>query len=655
MVMKQPIFFLICLFLSIAPSIQAQETAAVKYYRDGEIALLEEQPKKALRLFKKAARENPDLAAAYRGMGVACEMLNDFEQAVNHYEEVLAMDSMFSRLLYYQLGEVYYKIGESERALELFKKFKSLQDIDLEHFSLNGDKEVDKEKGAQEKIDGSIRAVHITLDPERFRQIEEIKNLGPSINSKLDEVFPFLSNDQMLLFFTRRNISKNDENLLYSEWENHKWKNGNSVGSSFNTSSPEGMSTFVRDGKLMYFTACQRETVLGYCDIWEAQVDHTTIKNVKALNGDANSERWESQPSISCDGSTLYFASKREGGYGGTDIWYSTRDSDGYWSRPKNMGPRINTALDEEAPFITNDGKALYFSSTGHLGMGEQDIFVSYLEDHNIWGTPQNLGPPVNTAYREFGFFLSADGHTGYFASNRPEGLGGMDIYSFQLNGDLYTEAITYVEGYVTDSSSLEGMKVKVYIEGREAISTSDQGRFFLCIPAKDTLDISVKVDKYLPYYRTVAVPEWDNRNFFPINIKLRSINDLQPKSPPVVKKDTVVSRKIRQRKHYTHTIQFGFDSDVVTPDELDKLVDFVNSVSDKEFLRIEIIGYADDVGSEQYNLELSENRAKKIGLYMIERGIPSDQLYREGRGEVKNKRPKKENRKVELKIYTIE
>jgi len=551
---------------------------------------------------------------------------------------------------------VYYKIGESERALQLFKKFKNLQGLDISNFSLNGNKEVEKEKEAQEKIDGTIRAVHITLDPERFKQIETIENLGPAINSKLDEVFPFLSNDQALIFFTRRNVSKNDENLFYSAWENNRWKNGNSVGSSFNTSSPEGMSTFVRDGQLMYFTACQRETVMGYCDIWEAQIEGTDIKNVKALNGDANSQRWESQPSISCDGSTLYFASKREGGYGGTDIWYSTRDADGYWSRPKNLGPRINTKLDEEAPFITNDGKALYFSSTGHLGMGEQDIFVSYLEDNNIWGEPQNLGPPVNTAYREFGFFLSADGSTGYFASNRPEGHGGMDIYKFQLNGELYAEAITYVEGYVTDSASGKALPTKVFIEGREAVLTTEEGRFFLCVPSMDTLQISVKVDQYLPYHRTVAIPEWDNRNFFPINIKMRSIRDLQPKSPPVVEKtDTVETRRIRQRKHYTHTIHFEFDSDKISPDELDKLVDFVDGIADKEILRIEIVGYADDVGTEQYNLELSENRAKKIGLYMIERGIPSDQLYREGRGEVKNNRPKEENRKVELKIFTIE
>jgi outer membrane protein OmpA-like peptidoglycan-associated protein/tetratricopeptide (TPR) repeat protein len=649
----QLVWFLLLFFFT--QSLVAQNTAAVEYYRAGEIALLEEKPKKALRSFKRAIKENPDLAAAYRGMGVACEMLNEYEQAVNHYEEVLAIDSMFSRLLYFQLGEVYYKIGESERALELFKKYKDLQEVDLVNFSLNGDKEVAMEEEVVDKVDGNIRAVHITLDPERFKQIEAVENLGPAINSGLDEVFPFLSNDQMLLFFTQRNINRNDENLLFSEWDNGRWKKGSSVGSSFNTGSPEGMSTFVRDGKLMYFTACQRETVMGYCDIWEAQVEGTSIRNVKALNGDANSPRWESQPSISCDGSTLYFASKREGGYGGTDIWYSNRDADGYWSRPKNLGPRINTSLDEEAPFITNDGQALYFSSTGHLGMGEQDIFVSYLDENGIWGEPQNLGPPVNTAYREFGFFLSADARTGYFASNRPEGEGGMDIYKFQLTEGLYAEPITYAEGYVTDSLTREGLSTKVFIDGREAVKTTQEGRFFLCVPAKDTLRISVKVDQYLPYYRTIAIPDWDNRNFFPINIKMRPIRDLQPKSPPPPPKDTIAPPRIRQRKHYTHTILFEFDSDQVSPDEFDKLVDFVDKVAEKEILRIEIIGYADDVGTEQYNLELSENRAKKIGLYMIERGIPSDQLYREGRGEVVNNRPKEENRKVELKIYTIE
>ena len=170
------------------------------------------------------------------------------------------------------------------------------------------------------------------------------------------------------------------------------------------------------------------------------------------MDGYANSEKWESQASISCDGSLLFFASNRKGGLGGTDLWMSTRQADGSWSDPKNLGPKINTELDEEAPFITNDGKTLYFSSTGHLGMGEQDLFMSRLDDKGNWMAAINLGEPINTASRELGFFLSADGKTGYFSSNRKGGMGGMDIYKFELSEYLYAEPITFVEGFVKDS-----------------------------------------------------------------------------------------------------------------------------------------------------------------------------------------------------------
>ncbi|MBK7872164.1 MAG: PD40 domain-containing protein [Saprospiraceae bacterium] len=146
---------------------------------------------------------------------------------------------------------------------------------------------------------------------------------------------------------------------------------------------------------------------------------------------------------VSCDGSTLYFTSDREGGLGGTDIWVSKRNLDGNWSEPENLKFPINTPSYEESPFITNDGQTLYFSSDGHLGLGDQDIFMSRIDNEGNWSTPINLGPPVNSAHRELCFILAADGRTGYFASDRPEGFGGLDIYRVSLSSELYSEAIT--------------------------------------------------------------------------------------------------------------------------------------------------------------------------------------------------------------------
>ncbi|MBK8653061.1 MAG: PD40 domain-containing protein [Haliscomenobacter sp.] len=253
----------------------------------------------------------------------------------------------------------------------------------------------------------------------------------------------------------------------------------NLLNSAFN----EGMSTLVRNGRHMYFTACNRPEVRGPCDIWEADLEKEEIKRVAALEGNPNTDQWESQAAISCDGSTLFFASNRPEGQGGTDIWTSNKLPGGEWSNPVNLGPQINTPLDEEAPFISNDGTALYFSSTGHLGIGDQDIFVSFKDQHGNWTTPMNLGPKINTPHRELGFYLSADGKTGYFASDRPGG-GGMDIYRVELYEELYSQPITYTEFQVRNSRTGEPIATRVaFGDDRQPLHTDSSGRFFCACP----------------------------------------------------------------------------------------------------------------------------------------------------------------------------
>ncbi|MEL7121362.1 MAG: OmpA family protein [Bacteroidota bacterium] len=654
------LLFLILLLAFTIPSWGQKNPKVTELYQQAEMALLKGDAKKAIRNFKKVLKENPDLAAAHRGLGLSYEMLNEFNEAIYHYEEVLSMDSLFSRALYYQVGELYYKTSEFETALDYFEKYQSLQDTSDQRFKVYTEQQFndfEREEEIDQKLNASIRAANISIDQPKFQQIDTIENLGSAINTDAREVFPYLTNDQAILYFTRQNKRTQDEDLFFSLAQGDGWIRSSTISGNFNTKHSEGMSTLVRDGKIIFFTACGREYVMGACDIWEGELERTTIKNIKPLEGYANSEFWESQASISCDGETLFFASKRKGGLGGTDIWMSKKDRDGHWNDPVNLGPNINTNLDEEAPFITTDGQALYFSSTGHLGMGEQDIFVSYLDADGNWSESKNLGPPINTPYREFGFFLSADNSTGYFSSDRPGGFGAEDIYRFKLTEELSSTPITFVEGYVTDSTTNEPIETTVGILNHVSVKTSPDGRFFLCVPGGDTLNLGVTEKGYLPYTRSFEIPEWDNKRFYTLEVKLKDVNALTIKSPEPLKDTTKIEPApiIRQRKSYNHQVFFQFDSDKIIPDQLDDLNEFVGGVFNKEIIRIEIVGFADDVGQDRYNLELSEQRAKAIGLYMIERGMSPDNIHLEGRGELKNNQPKKENRKVTLRIYTLE
>ena len=656
MVKKNILLFIALLFSSLSFA-QIDKTAsqmAIDFYRDGEIALLDKKFKQARRLFQKSLKSNPKFTPAHRGLGLCLEQDYKFEEALFHYEQIIKEDSLFSRALYYEMGEISYKLGKAEKALTYFEKYESLQAVDFERFGFNGKSELSIEKDFLRKLPGNIKACQISLDSAKFVNITTIVNLGPNINTKAIEYFPFLSNNQHLIFFNRRKDVDDDEDLFYSKYIEGAWEKGTAVR-KFNSSKNEGMASLVRNGQKMYFTACGREGVLGTCDIWEAEIDGYSIESVSALSGFANSEKWESEATVSCDGTTLFFASTRAGGFGGTDLWYSQKQATGLWARPKNMGPKINTPLDEESPFITNDGKTLYFASTGHLGIGEQDIFVSWFDERTEeWSIPINIGPPVNSPFRELGFFLSADGKTGYFASDRPGGYGGMDIYKFELNETLFGDPITFVEGYVRDSVSSKPLIATVKINGRKDIKTEKDGRFFLCVGADEILDISIKHKDYLPLHSQFPIPEWDNRQFYAVDLLLQKEGIIERPIPIPI--DTIPPSEIGKNEvTYTQTVYFQFDQSQLNPNELNKLADFVDGMKKKDIQKIEIIGYADDIGNDLYNFELSEDRAKTIALFLINNDLIVDQIYMEGRGEIKDSSPKIKNRRVDLKVMVLE
>lgn len=647
--------FLICLWGTSLEAQAIKSPTAAEIYRDAEAALLEGKAEQALKLFERSLKAQPGLSAARRGMGACYGLLRDYPRAIEQYEAVLESDSLFSRTLYYQLGEAHYKAGHHKKALEYFQRFKQLQEIKADTFSMNTERELKEEQRYLEKLQSNMRACEVTLDSIKFINITKVANMGGAVNSKDDDYFPFVTNDQEHLFYTRK-AGKGTEDLFESRLEQGKWSKGSPV-KSINTDKDEGMCTLVRDGRRIYFTACGREQGMGICDIWEALVSSEgEIGEATPLSGYANSGRWESQASISCDGSTLFFASEREGGLGKSDLYYSKRQADGSWSMPVNLGPRINTDDYEEAPFITNDGRTLYFSSYGHPGMGDQDIFMSWLDDNGEWSIPINLGPPVNTAFRELGLYLSADGATGYFASERPDGFGNLDIYTFQLDEQLYSEPTTFVEGLVVDSALDMTVAATVQFPDKPAITTGPDGRFFLCIPAGESLDISVDKKYFHPYHNVFLIPEWDNKQFYTIEILLKSVFEFpEPQADRTRDSTSVIPGRKKTLKEYHHTVLFGFDKATMDLDEIERLDKFLKPFKEKNIQMLEITGYADDIGTDIYNMLLSEERAKQVALVVTENGFGIDKIALDYKGEILNDKPKEENRKVELKVIAVE
>lgn len=648
--------YLVLLLLLSSPALRGQsvDNASVTYYQQGEAALLSKEYDKAAALFERALREHPSFAAAARLLGQVRELQGRYLDAAAAYQKVLELDPLFSRAVYYHLGDVYYKMGRSKLALHYFREFETLQEIPIGRFGIRGEREYAEELVLLDRLPGNIRACEMLMDSVKFINVTKINNMGRLINSKNDDYFPFLSNDQSAVYFTRQ-YKDGDEDLYYSQrTKNGDWQAGTRV-KSFNSDTPEGMTTLVRNGRQIYYTRCGRDTLGGTCDLWEALVSGTDISPGQNLGGPVNSGNWDSQAAISCDGRQLYFASNRPGGLGGSDIWYCEKLADGRWSLPRNLGAPINTPQDEEAPFISNDGQTLYFSSTGHLGQGEQDIFMSWRDERQgFWNTPINLGPPVNGPHRELGFHLSADGRTGYFASNRPGGEGGMDIYYFELADALYGKPVTFVEGYVLDSVLRTPVVTRVTIDGRNTISTDEQGRFFVCADAQEMLSLNVTTDNYHPYAREFPIPTWNNRQFYTLDLLLnptlsflKELEKNEDAEAPSAKEKTLL---------LSHSVFFGFDAAQLTPEEKERLQDLIAQIGSRKVVSFEIIGYADDIGSSSYNLILSEERAKEIAAYLLQYAQPeAAAIHIMGKGSVADDRSKELNRRVDVKIKVKE
>jgi outer membrane protein OmpA-like peptidoglycan-associated protein len=302
---------------------------------------------------------------------------------------------------------------------------------------------------------------HAVDYPVPFRPI----NLGPNVNTADDEYLPALTSDYRMLVFTRR-IPRNaqterglerEEDFYYSLYDTMEldWGLAHRMPEPLNSHGNEGAQTISHDGRVVIFTACGRGDGHSGCDIYMSVRQGGRWGKPRSLGTPVNSVYWESFPSLSIDGYTLYFASNRPGGYGGSDIWCCTLE-EGRWSKPRNLGPAINTKGDETAPYIHFDDKTLYFASNGHMGMGGMDLYCAKRKeckgvqgsgkDCEEWGDVKNLGYPINTSGDENNLIVAPDGRTAIFSSDRFGGYGQQDLYSFIMPAPARPERITFID-----------------------------------------------------------------------------------------------------------------------------------------------------------------------------------------------------------------
>jgi len=280
-------------------------------------------------------------------------------------------------------------------------------------------------------------------DPVSFNPI----NIGPSINSSMSEIGPAITSDNNKIVFTRRVEEKDkkpQEDFYFSEKINNEWQKAVAFPYPLNTNDNEGALSFSSDQSLIIYTACNREDGFGSCDLYYGynNLDHLEFYN---LGKSVNSKFWDSQACFSSDRKYLYFVSNRPGGYGGTDIWISEITKNGF-ALAYNAGPVINTKKDEMSPFIHADNLNLYFSSKGHVGMGDYDLFLSNRDSiTSKWKKPKNIGYPINDHKSQNSMIVSSDGKTAYFNSSF-EGYGSDDIFYFDLPDNIQATPLNNIE-----------------------------------------------------------------------------------------------------------------------------------------------------------------------------------------------------------------
>jgi outer membrane protein OmpA-like peptidoglycan-associated protein len=372
----------------------------------------------------------------------------------------------------------------------------------------------------------------------------------------------------------------------------------------------------------MYFTACNRPDGLGRCDIYFSMIDGKNWSLPKNIGAPVNSEYWESQPSISADGKTLYFVSNRPGGIGGMDIWITEMDENGEWGEPYNAGDVINTPGDETTPFIHFDGKTLYFSSNGRPNLGGYDIYLTRIQDDESWSEPVNLGYPINTHRDEMGLTIESNGIRAYYASTATPG-GEKALFYFDLHEAVRPEQVSFLKGRVFDSetrrSLIANYELTNLTSGNLVASelTTDEGEFFVCLPAGFNYGLNISAEGYLFYSEN-----------FPFD---GEYSDFQP-----LVKDIHLRRIKEGEKLVLYNVLFDINSSDLMRQSEAELSKLLALMLNNPSVTVEISGHTDDTGSKEYNQSLSEQRALAVVRYLSEHGVDNSRMTHRGYGMTK-------------------
>lgn len=580
---------------------------AIKTYEKALDVLSDGRIKDAVPLLAQSIKEDSSFVDAYLSLAGAMGELKKYDQAVKLYERARTKDTAYFIVYSLPYSINLAGLGRFEEALQAvnhFLKYPRLNERSL--------------KSAQYRKRSYEFAINYAAQHKDSRYNFAPVNLGDSVNTVQSEYYPSVTVTDSLLVFTRRGNQREDffESTMRTKGNFGKWK---AIAGDINEETNKGALSVSQDGEWLIFAGQLSTQSYKSFDIYISYQTPQGWSEPQSVGDKINTDFYESGPTLSPDKRSLYFVSDRPGGYGGRDLWVSHRLANGKWGEPENMGPQINSAGDEQTPFIHADNQTLYYTSDGLQGYGNSDLFVVRKDASGKWGKPENLGYPINTIENEGSLAVSADGLTAYYASDKSDSRGGYDLYRFDLRPDIRPYRTLYVKGKVIDKKTNKPLPSTVELidnsnnDALMKVSTDEVGDYFITLPTGKDYTFTVNRKGYLFY-----------SEFYPLKNK---------EADSIYRKDIYLQPVEMNVVTTFNNVQFAtnsFELPVGAYAELDKLLQVL---TENPSLKVEIGGHTDNVGKAEDNLRLSTNRAKAIVDYLVGKGVNINRMSYKGYG----------------------
>ena len=583
----------------VKPKAMDQYDKAVELLKIGEV-------KEAIPILQNCLIIDSNFVDAYLSLAAAYGQLKQYPAAIKLYERAKHKDP-----LYFQVYQLPYSInlagdGRFQDALETIQQFLLLPKL--------SDKSINAANFRKRCYIFAIdyTSKHPNQDNYTFTPL----NLGDSVNSRFAEYYPSVTVTDNKLIFTRAG-DHSREDFMETSLHKKTFSLAKPIQGDINIEPKKGAITASQDGEWILFAGQFSGQGFGNYDIYKSVYTPLGWSEPENLGANINTDFWESSPSLSPDNRVLFFSSSRPGGFGGKDLYSSFRNAEGKWTLARNMGPTINTAGDELAPFIHPDNQTVYYTSNGLPGYGGSDLYLLRKNTAGEWGLPINLGYPINTIENEGSLAVSADGLTAYYASDRADSRGDLDLYQFEMRPDIRPFRTLYVKGIVTDKKTTKGLPSTVELIDNEnntalmKIQTDEKGEYFITLPVGKDYTFTVIRKGFLFYSELYTLREKEADSVYVKNIALEPVS--------------------LNANFVFNNIQFANNSFSLPNSGLIELDKLYQILQENPSVKLEISGHTDITGKHEDNQLLSTNRAKAIVDYLISKGIDSKRLNYKG------------------------